>query len=607
MRGKDCLYLHQNDPVTKKPLAADPADVQRLNGRPQIVPKAASVPTGPPPPAQSSTTPINTPTAVPKPVVSMIRVNRRDLEPESEPGTRHRVARWRMVDGATVSNHPIGSVPEPQGGMCTSPHMGGLHARRTHFGSNQSSMWCQCHLCGVKTPTVTYKDVCCATCYRLPPRREKSWTIMKNCVWAKWARITMKFLWLGKDRENAVMHGAVTRMRNARDARNNFFDAAETVAQMLEVGDIHPDRDRHWFHAPNVDEEQSERCNQYVKDHYLREIYFANRRVNRRAQAELEQRVRRYMDLRLTTIPDEDLPLWEEAYQRELEALQELQATSSFQATDEQTRTPLRVARGTRYSATGTSRRRTRMERTGEPVETENTGPSISTINVGALRAPTSEDDRYCMLDSGANVMVIPKMEGMVGDETMCSLVGDNRATGLIVSRLYIGTKLYLVVAVQNATVLLPPAYLVRIAGYRLSWANQSGGEIFHLKDGYGESVAVHEDDDLLYLNKNTFWRVAKDMFNAAQNRTGMDWPSIWQALTGKRVEDVEINAIRSVEPSTQVDFMELFNPGNFKAQKGNLNAGRTYDVKVDPAIDLTRTSVQEQVRLSIAQEDPMI
>ena len=178
----------------------------------------------------------------------------------------------------------------------------------------------------------------------------------------------------------------------------------------------------------------------------------------------------------------------------------------------------------------------------------------------------------------------------MVGDETMCSLVGDNRATGLIVSRLYIGTKSYLVVAVQNAAVLLPPAYLVRIAGYRLSWANQSGGEIFHLKDGYGESVTVHEDDDLLYLNKNTFWRVAKDMFNAAQNRTGMDWSSIWQALTGERFEDVEINAIKSIEPTTQVDFVELFNPGNFKAQKGTLIAGQTYDVKVNPALDLTRT-----------------
>ena len=43
LRGKDCLYLHQNDPVTKKPLPADPADVQRLSGKPQIAPKASKL------------------------------------------------------------------------------------------------------------------------------------------------------------------------------------------------------------------------------------------------------------------------------------------------------------------------------------------------------------------------------------------------------------------------------------------------------------------------------------------------------------------------------------------------------------------------------------
>ena len=69
----------------------------------------------------------------------------------------------------------------------------------------------------------------------------------------------------------------------------------------------------------------------------------------------------------------------------------------------------------------------------------------------------------------------------------------------------------------------------------------------------------------------------------------------------------MEINAIRSVEPTTQIDFVELFNPGNFKAQKGTLIAGQTHDVKSNPAMDLTRTTVQEQTRLSIAQEDPMI
>ena len=241
--------------MTKKPLPADPADVQRLNGKPQIVPKASGVPTGPPPSVQSSAAPINASSATPKPVVSMIRVNRNDLEPESEPGARHRVARWRMTEGATLADRPMGSLSEPKGRMSATPHLGGLHAGRTHFGSNQSSMWCRCTLCGVNAPVVTYQDVCCTACYRLPPRGQRSWNIMKNCVWAKWARITLKFVWLGRNAENAMMHAAVTKIRNERDARNTFYDAAETVTQMIEFGYIPRVRTRPWFY-PDISEEE---------------------------------------------------------------------------------------------------------------------------------------------------------------------------------------------------------------------------------------------------------------------------------------------------------------------------------------------------------------
>ena len=37
IRGKSCPFLHQNDSVTKKPLPADPADVQRLKGKNQSI------------------------------------------------------------------------------------------------------------------------------------------------------------------------------------------------------------------------------------------------------------------------------------------------------------------------------------------------------------------------------------------------------------------------------------------------------------------------------------------------------------------------------------------------------------------------------------------
>ena len=152
-----------------------------------------------------------------------------------------------------------------------------------------------------------------------------------------------------------MMHGEVTRIRNARDARNNFFDAAETVSQMVEFGYLFPDRDRLWFHPPNVDEERSERINQDMRERYLREIYFANRRTdrNRKAQAALEQRVREYAISCLITIPDEDLPSWREACQRELESLRELNALSSS-TVDEQMRAPMRAVVRTRHSSTGT-------------------------------------------------------------------------------------------------------------------------------------------------------------------------------------------------------------------------------------------------------------
>ena len=427
LRGKDCLYLHQNDPLTKKPLAADPADVQRLSGRPQIVPKAAGIPTGTSAPASSSTPPASVPTTVPKPVVSMIRVNRRDLEPESEPGTRHRVASWRMTDGATESNHPIGRVSEPRGGITAVPHFGGLHGGRTHFGSNQSSLWCRCQLCGIRTPTVTYKDICCANCYRLPPRGERSWTIMKNCVWVKWARLTIQFLWLGKEKENNVRVAEARRTINYRDARNTFFDAAETVGQMIEFGYISAERDRFWFLPPNMYEhEEDDRAVTDVRARYLREIFFANRHPRRMAILELEDRVSRYMWSCSTTLPYDARLLRQFRMQRELEAARDLGVITPFSPTNEQPATSLRRVDVTRYSPTGTPRRRTRIESSGEyvPMAIGQSEPSVSAINVGALRAPTSGDDRYCMLDSGANVIVIPKMEGMVGDETMCSLVG---------------------------------------------------------------------------------------------------------------------------------------------------------------------------------------
>ena len=195
---------------------------------------------------------------------------------------------------------------------------------------------------------------------------------------------------------------------------------------------------------------------------------------------------------------------------------------------------------------------RTRMMVTGEFIP-ENEDPQVSAINVGILRATTSDEEKYCMLDSGANVMVVPLKKGMIGDKTMCSLVGDNKTQGLIISRLYTEARTYLVVAVENASVLLPPAYLVRIAGYKLAWEYVPGGEYFQLQDGYGETVAVQEDDDLLFLGKNILWRVGHDMYRFAHRQTSMTWSEIWEQLTG---ESSVIRAISTTQTNQSVEIL---------------------------------------------------
>ena len=60
---------------------------------------------------------------------------------------------------------------------------------------------------------------------------------------------------------------------NSRDARNTFFDAAETVTQMIEFGYIPPTRNRPWFYPNITEEELNEPISQYTRERYLREIF----------------------------------------------------------------------------------------------------------------------------------------------------------------------------------------------------------------------------------------------------------------------------------------------------------------------------------------------
>ena len=226
----------------------------------------------------------------------------------------------------------------------------------------------------------------------------------------------------------------------------------------------------------------------------------------------------------------------------------------------------------------------------------------VSAVSVGAVKT-TGSEDHYCMLDSGANVMVIPWKEGMEGDHTMCALVGDNKTDGLVVARLATRQRTHLIVAVKGAKPLIPISYLIRIAHYRATWRMMGEHDCFQMKDGYGDPVMVNEDEDLLYVGKTTLWRIGHDLYNSALHTTGMTWSDVWKTLTG---EEAPIRSIFAIQAQTNVDFVELYNPGNFTAHKGELIAGTVIDCKVNPQFDLTSSQVRQEVATLIEKEDPL-
>ena len=74
--------------------------------------------------------------------------------------------------------------------------------------------------------------------------------------------------------------------------------------------------------------------------------------------------------------------------------------------------------------------------------------------------------------------------------------------------------------------------------------------------------VPITEDEDLTFLSKHTFWRVGHDLFHFANKVTGMDWNQVWSAFPGDTMKVQAISVTENIKP---IDFVELFNPGNFR------------------------------------------
>ena len=70
----------------------------------------------------------------------------------------------------------------------------------------------------------------------------------------------------------------------------------------------------------------------------------------------------------------------------------------------------------------------------------------------------------YCLLDTGANALVLPKRDGMKGSEAQCTVPGGGVVSGMVVQVVACDNEEYHAVAIEGAVPLLPLSWLLLLA-----------------------------------------------------------------------------------------------------------------------------------------------
>ena len=90
------------------------------------------------------------------------------------------------------------------------------------------------------------------------------------------------------------------------------------------------------------------------------------------------------------------------------------------------------------------------------------------------LNAIEQADSRcFCLLDTGANALVLPRKGEMLGTEAQCTVPGGTMVPGTVVQTLRYGEEDYHVVAIEGASPLMPLSWLILLAG----WSYMPAGE----------------------------------------------------------------------------------------------------------------------------------
>ena len=117
----------------------------------------------------------------------------------------------------------------------------------------------------------------------------------------------------------------------------------------------------------------------------------------------------------------------------------------------------------------------------------------------------------YCLLDTGANALVLPKREGMSGTEAQCTVPGGNVVSGMVVQAVACDGDEYHALAIEGASPLLPLSWLLLLAGWKYLPKVDQGKIRVSVQSPEGIETELTERSKMHYLDQNTFWAVLSD------------------------------------------------------------------------------------------------
>ena len=157
----------------------------------------------------------------------------------------------------------------------------------------------------------------------------------------------------------------------------------------------------------------------------------------------------------------------------------------------------------------------------------------------------------FCLLDTGANALVLPRKGGMTGSEAQCTVPGGNVVPGTVIQVLKLVGEDYHVVVIDGASPLMPLSWLIMLAGWSYVPTVKKGQMHVKVVSPKGTEAELTERSKMHYLDQATFFDILRDAWQRCAPLDGMNYEQLLAALIPRNMpceaSSVEISQAESI------------------------------------------------------------